>query len=55
MEVQPLVKWLLRSFYAAHKKPFANKVETLQRLITLKIQELRKFHHELYSSIGLLV
>jgi hypothetical protein len=33
MELQPLAKWLVRSSYATRKEPFANKVETLQRLI----------------------
>lgn len=51
MELQPLAKWLLHSFYATHKKPFANKAEPLQRLVVLKIKELRKFHQELHSGI----
>jgi hypothetical protein len=55
MELQPLAKWLLHSFYATHKKPFANKAEPLQRLVVLKIKELRKFPHELHSDIALLV
>lgn len=56
MELQRLVNWLMHSFYATHKKPFANKVgRDFAEVDRLKTQGTAQIPPELHSGIALLV
>lgn len=54
LDLPPLAKFL-HSFYSTHKDPFPHKVETLHKLTSSKIKEIRKFRYELKAALALLV
>lgn len=54
LDLPPLAKYL-HSFYSTHKEPFPHKVETLHKLTSSKIKELRKFRYELKGALQLLI
>lgn len=54
LDLPPLAKWL-HTFYSTHTNPFPHKTETLHKLTSSRIKEVRKFKVELKKALVLLV